>query len=416
MTTDAYLPRLAEAPLLEAIRDSPVVLIHGPRQSGKTTLARRIGEARRYTYISFDDPASLAAARSDPQGFVDGLPDRVILDEIQRVDELFPIIKATVDRNRTPGRFLLTGSTNILLLPTLADSLAGRVEILRLHPLSQSEITGSREGFLPRLLREQFGTESEPRLGREILERLAAGGFPAALARSSERRRSAWYRGYVDAIVQRDARDLRRIRSLDVLPRLLAVAASQTARLLNVQELSGPFHLSRVTIQEYVTLLEQLFLMEELGAWHSSRLNRLVKTPKLHIGDTGLACAILGMDVEGLLREPELRGQLVETFVYQECRRQAAGENLPLRFHHFRDRDGTEVDIMVDGGASGLAGIEVKSGATVRASDFRGLRKLRDNLGDRFRAGVVLFDGERALPFGDRLYAVPIRELWAPRD
>jgi predicted AAA+ superfamily ATPase len=412
MTGPGLYPRFAEARLVEALADTPVVLIHGPRQCGKTTLARMAGDPRGYAYFSFDDDVALAAAAADPAGFVAGLPERAILDEVQRAPGLFTALKTAVDRRRTPGRFLLTGSANVLLVPKLADSLAGRMEILRLHPLAQCELAGRAPRFLDRLFAGSFKTRTYDRLGAELAERIAAGGYPAALARATARRRTAWYRDYIETMIQRDVRDLARISALDALPRLLALAAGQTARLLNVTDLASPFQLSRPTIRDYVTLLERVFLLEALAPWHSNRLSRLIKTPKLHVGDTGVACALLGLDASALARDRPTLGQLLETFVYQELRRQASWDESETRFHHFRNKDGAEVDIVLERGAHGVAGVEVKAAATVTSADFRGLRKLKDAVGKRFAAGVVLYDGEASVGFGDGLYAVPIRALW----
>jgi len=411
MTIPVFYPRLVMPRLIEALGDTPVVLIHGPRQSGKTTLARRVGDAADYAYISFDDDVQRAAAQADPVGFVAELPDKVVLDEVQRVPELFTSLKVAVDRDRSPGRFILTGSANVLLVPKLADSLAGRMEMLRLHPLAQAELSG-QFGFLDAMLSGQFKNGSQVRLGVELAERVAAGGYPAALARASVRRRASWYRDYIETMVQRDVRDLARINALDALPRLLMLAASQTARLLNVADLAGPFQLTRPTIRDYVTLLARVFLLEELPAWHSNRLRRLVKKPKLHLCDTGLACALLGVNAKGLAMDRALLGQLLETFVFQELRRQASWRGEPIRFYHFRDKDGAEVDIVLDIGGMRIAGIEVKAAATVTAADFRGLRKLNEATGKRFAVGAVLYDGEATVPFGERLFAVPIRKLW----
>ncbi|MEO8084038.1 MAG: ATP-binding protein [Ardenticatenales bacterium] len=405
-------PRFAEAPLLEALADSPVVLLHGPRQCGKTTLARVAGEPRGYAYYSLDDEVILAAAVSDPIGFVANLPPRSILDEVQRAPALFSTLKTVVDRDRAPGRFLLTGSANVLLVPALSDSLAGRMAIQRLHPLAQCEMAGRDATMLDTLFSASFRTGTHARLGVDLANRVAGGGYPAALVRALPRRRSAWYRDYIETIVQRDVRDLARIRSLDALPRLLALAAGQTARLLNIADLGSPFQLSRPTIREYVTLLERVFLVEELPPWHTNRLSRLIKTPKLHVGDTGIACALLGLDAAALLEDRSVYGQVLETFVFQELRRQASWRDQEVRFFHFRDKDGAEVDIVIEHGARHVAGVEVKLGATVTSSDFRGLRKLADAAGERFSAGVVLYDGEACVPFGERLYAVPIRALW----
>ncbi len=412
MTDSTFHPRFVRAHLLEALTDSPVVLIHGPRQCGKTTLACAVGDEMGYTYLSFDNDVLRASAQTDPVGFVADLPDKVVLDEVQRVPELFTALKAAVDRNRQPGRFILTGSANVLLLPKLADSLAGRMEILRLHPLAQSELAGRASRFIDTLFSAGFKMGRYSRLGKALAERIAAGGYPAALARASSRRRAAWYRDYIETLVQRDVRDLVRIHSLDVLPRLLTLAAGQTARLLNVADLASPFQLSRPTIRDYVTLLARVFLLEELSPWHSNRLSRLIKTPKLHLGDTGPACALLGVGADDLWMDRPLLGQLLETFVFQELRRQAGWQNDPITFHHFRDKDGFEVDIVLESRGQRLAGIEVKAAATVTLRDFRGLRKLQECAGERFVAGVVLYDGEEITPFGERLFAVPISTLW----
>jgi len=412
MADSIFYPRFVRSHLTEALADTPVVLIHGPRQCGKTTLARAVGDAAGYAYISFDDDVLRASARADPVGFLGDLPGNAVLDEVQRIPELFTALKTVVDRDRRPGRFILTGSANVLLVPRLADSLAGRMEILRLHPLAQAELEGRKSGFLSALFGDGFSTGQVSRLGNELAERIAAGGYPAALARPSSRRRATWYRDYVETLVQRDVRDLARISALDALPRLLTLAAGQTARLLNVADLASPFQLSRPTIRDYVTLLARVFLLEELPPWHSNRLSRLIKTPKLHLGDTGLACALLGLDAAALWADRALLGQLLETFVFQELRRQASGQEGPIAFHHFRDKDGVEVDIVLESHGQRVAGIEIKASATVTASDFRGLRKLKESAGKRFAAGVVLYDGEATAPFGDNLFAVPIRSLW----
>ncbi len=412
MTRIAPYPRFATQLLEQALAESPVVLIHGPRQCGKTTLAQMVGTARGYRYFSFDDAVTLAAATSDPVGFVGDLPAHTILDEVQRAPALFTALKRAVDRDRRPGRFLLTGSANVLLLPTLSDSLAGRMEILRLHPLAQSELAGTKPTFLDALFGRGFTTQPYDRLGAELLARIVAGGYPAALGRATPRRRATWYRDYIETLVQRDVRDLARIASLDALPRLLTLAAGQTARLINVSDLAAPFQLSRPTIREYVTLLERIFLLEELPPWHNNRLSRLIKTPKLHLTDTGVACALLGLDEASLAEDRGTLGQLLETFVVQELRRQASWRDDDVRFHHLRDKDGVEVDLVIEQGGRALAAVEVKASATVTAADFRGIRKLRAAVGRRFTCGVVLHDGEGCVGFGDGFFAVPIRALW----
>ncbi len=342
-----------------------------------------------------------------------GLPGRVILDEVQRVPGLFLALKVAVDRDRSPGRFLLTGSSNVLLLPTLADSLAGRMAIVRLHPLAQCELEKSRPAFLERLLAGRFPMEPAKRQGAALADRIVRGGSPALLPLPTAARRARWHRDYIETIEQRDVRSMARIASLDALPRLLELVAGQTARTLNISDLASPFGLSRPTIRDYVTLLERLFLVDELPAWHTNRISRLVKGPKIHIADTGLGCALLGLPASALWADREALGQMLETFVYLELRRQASGLDERIAFSHFRHRDGAEVDIVLEHSAGRVSGVEVKGSSTVRASDFNGLKALREACGKRFSCGVVAYDGELTVGFGDGLVAVPIQRLWA---
>ena len=407
-----FYQRCAEPALAEALADSPVVLIHGPRQCGKSTLAKMLGKKQGYTYTSFDDEVVRAAAESDPVGFVDGLSERAILDEVQRVPELFTSLKAAVDRDRQAGRFLLTGSANVLLLPRLSDSLAGRMAIQRLHPFAQCELQGKPSKFLDQLFAADFPSQRVARLKDELPTRIAAGGYPPALARPEGRRRTSWYRDYINTLVQRDVRELARISALDALPRLLSMAAGQSAQLFNLSELAASFQLSRNTIGDYITLLENVFLLERLPPWHSNRGKRLIKTPKLHLGDSGLACGLLGMNAKTLAEDRTQLGVLLETFVYQELRRLASWHEQHHDFFHFRDKDMVEVDIVIERGSRQLAGVEVKAAATVTKADFRGLHKLKKTAGKRFAGGVVLYDGETCASFGDGMFAVPLRLLW----
>lgn len=411
--TDLDYPRLLRSRLEEALDDTPVVLIHGPRQCGKSTLAQKVGEARGYEYFSFDDVNLLAAAQADPVGFVDRLPEKVILDEVQHVPELFSSIKQIVDRDRRAGRFLLTGSANVLLLPKLADSLAGRMEVLELRPLARCEIENSGEGLLPQILRNDFTFRCAGKLGRGLAALVVEGGFPEPLTRKSQRRKDSWYLNYVDTLVQRDIRDLARISSLDTVPRILQLAATQSAQLLNMSKIAAPFRISRPTVSAYFTLLQNIFLLDVLPAWHSNRVKRLVKTPKVHMVDTGLAAAVLGVTANQLDADRSRLGHLLESFVYNELRRQASGACCDVRFYHYRDKDKVEVDIVMEESGGSIAAVEVKASASVFDKDFRGLRKLRAAVGKDWKTGIVLYDGERILPFGEGMHAVPISALWA---
>lgn len=416
MNTTEFYPRFLRPRILEALSDSPIVLIHGPRQCGKTTLARQIGEEHGFGYFTFDDDVQRAAAQADPIGYCADLPRRVVLDEVQRVPELFTSLKAAVDNRREAGRFILTGSANVLLVPKLADSLAGRMEILRLHPLAQSEIAGYIPDFLKKLIFGEFPNgRFGQRQGMALAERVAAGGFPAALARATPRRKTIWYRDYADTLIQRDIRDLARINAFDALPRLLTLAAGQTACLVNISKLAGPFQMTRPTIRDYVTLLSRIFLLEELPSWHNNRMKRLIKTPKLHLGDSGLACALLGLDGQRLWEDRPVFGRLLETFIVQELRRQASWQEDPIVFSHYRDKDKNKIDLVIES-LGRTAGIEVKAAATVTNDDFKGLRKLQEATTDTFVAGVLLYDGEAIVSFGEKLWAVPISTLWETTD
>ncbi len=411
MARVALYRRLAEPRLVEALANTPVVLIHGPRQCGKTTLALQVGKRRGYRYYTFDDAATLAAARADITGFVARLERRAILDEVQHVPELFAALKPVIDVDRRSARFILTGSSNVLLLPRLSDSLAGRMEIFRLHPLSQVELARAKPTFLDTLFSAAQTFPHEGREGRELVERIVRGGYPV-VQRRTPRRRQDWYANYVETLIQRDVRDIARVGSLDALPKLLTLAASQTARLANLSDLASGFELSRPTIHNYLTLIERLFLVEFLPPWFSNRVKRLIKTPKLHFADTGLACSLLRCSTAELDDQRELLGQMLETFVFGEIAKQVRAHPERIALYHLRDKDGYEVDIVLQLGTS-YAGIEIKAASSASERDFRGLKRLRGILGARFHAGIVLYDGDHLLPFGDRLLTVPLSALWA---
>ena len=412
MADNLKYPRFAVTKLEAALSDSPAVLLHGPRQCGKTTLAQSLGKPLGFTYLTFDDNNILAAAKADPQGFVADLPERTILDEVQHAPELFRAIKSEIDRDRKPGRFLLTGSANVFLVPALGESLSGRIEIVRLHPLAQSEIEKKRSRFIEILFNEDVRIKKTERMGNQLAYRMSLGGYPPAIERTSEHRRAAWYRDYIETQIRKDIQNLAKISSFDILPRLLSYAASQTAHLLNVSELAGPFKVSRQTIRDYLTLLENIFLLDELQPWHTNRISRMVKTPKLYLNDTGIASSLLGMTSESLYEDRAIFGQMLETFVYQELRREASWYEEDFKFYHYRTRDKREVDIVIERSASQLVGVEIKASSTVTARDFSGLRQLKAYAGSRFVKGVILYDGETSIGFGENMYAIPIRFLW----
>jgi len=403
--------RHLEARVREVLTDTPALLIHGPRQCGKTTLAKSVGESLGYRYVTFDDPNTLEFAQSDPLGFVRSLPRYAVLDEVQRVPRLFTSLKLMIDADRYPGRYLMTGSANVLLVPHLADSLAGRMEMLRLHPLSQAEIEGTQPFFIDALFGGTLVAAQRDVDSTRLTERIVAGGYPVPRLRGPAAR-SSWHRSHAQTITQRDVQDLSRIRALDALPELLAYASAETSGLVNYTNLANTLRVSRPTAQDYVTLLRNVFVLDILQPWSVNATSRLVKTPKLHIGDTGLAAGLLGIEAEDLVADRQLYGKLAETFVFQELQRQASTLERHTLLSHFRDRDGYEVDIVLERGPRRLAGVEVKAAATVQSKDFRGLRKLRDIAGEAFCGGAVLYDGPVGYRHDENLWALPISMLW----
>ncbi|MGH7165038.1 MAG: ATP-binding protein [Nitrospiraceae bacterium] len=407
--------------LQDALSETPVVLLQGARQTGKSTLAESL-EAGEHParYLTLDDAAVLAAARHDPAGFVAGLEGPVVLDEIQRAPELFPALKAKVDRDRRPGRFLLTSSANVTLLPWFTESLAGRMEVLTLWPLSQGELEERMEGFVDVVFAATLPPLTEGLPDRsELIRRMLRGGYPEVLLRSTESRRFAWFSSYVTTILHRDVRNLANIEGLTALPRLLALLSARVMALTNFAELSRSLGLPLSTLKRYMALLETTFLVQMLPAWSGNAGKRLVKAPRLLLGDTGLIGHLLGADAERLMAKPELFGPLLENFVAMELRKQLAWSGTQAHMCHFCTQTGQEVDLVLEEKAGRVVGIEVKAGATVSAQDFRGLRYLAEAVGKRFRRGVVLYTGLTAIPFGTHLHALPVGALWhlgATRD
>lgn len=404
--------------LLEALSDSPVVLVNGARQVGKSTLVRSLGESDHPArYLTLDDATVLSAANADPAGFLAGLPGAVVLDEIQRAPGLFLAIKAQVDQKRQAGRFLLTGSANVLLLPALSESLAGRMEIVTLWPLSQGELGNAQERFVDTLFAETPSFSCDGGEDHDsLIARLLRGGYPEVVARPTADRRNAWFGSYVTAILQRDVRDLAHIEGLTDLPRLLSLLAARLGSLLNLAEISRSIAMPQTTLKRYMTLLQATFLVQPLPAWSGNLGKRLVKAPKLFLNDTGLAAYLAGMDEGRLERDAGWTGALLENFVVMELRKQAGWSKTPVGLFHFRTQTGQEVDVVLESRDGRVAGVEVKAASSVGVADFKGLRALAEAVGERFACGVVLYAGRNIVPFGGNLYAVPVSALWGTRD
>jgi hypothetical protein len=405
-------PRYLQQQVLDALSDTPVVCILGPRQVGKTTLAKQLQPER--TYISFDDASLLDAARFDPVGFVAGLPDQVILDEVQRVPELLSAIKLSVDNDRRPGRFILTGSANLLLLPGVQESLAGRMEVIYLNPLSEQEKHHSSYSLLEAMISGQLKpviTGIQPPVSG-VAEAVVRGGYPEPNTRT-EQRAQQWYRQYLNAIIQRDVQDIAKIRDSDELLRLLKLIALRTGNLINISNLMQDIGLQRDTISRYISILERLFLIRTLPAWHHNASKRLIKAPKIHIIDSGLACALTGLKTADWYQPTNSFGGVLESFVVQQLMCQSGWVDNELRFSHYRDKDQVEVDLVIEQGDR-LWGVEIKKAASVQAKDARGLARLAEQAGDSWRGGMLLYTGTNTLPLADipNAFAVPMDRLW----
>jgi len=400
------------ASMKAALRDTPVVCLLGPRQSGKTTLARTLEPG--HAYVTFDDDATLAFARADPSGFVASLPARVILDEIQRVPELLRAIKLSVDRDRRPGRFVLTGSANLLLLPNLGDSLAGRMEIVQLQPLTAAEQSHAPGKFLASLLAGRLKpaiATTEPMAPMDLAKRIVTVGFPEAVARSPARARS-WHRQYLRTLIERDVKDVARVRDPAAVGRLLEMLALRTAGLLGVAGLGADLGLRRETIEHYLAVCERLYLVRLLQPWHRNHAKRLIKSPKVHMIDSGLASTLMGLAAPDWSAQRERFGHLVESFVVQQLVAQAGWTDPDLRFWHYRDKDQVEVDVVITRGRD-TWGVEVKSALTASPADGQGLHRLAEQCGGDYRGGVLLYAGQSAFALGDRRnLAMPLSRLW----
>jgi predicted AAA+ superfamily ATPase len=338
--------------------------------------------------------------------------DRAVIDEIQRAPELLLAIKKSVDEDRRPGRFLLTGSANLMALPTVADSLAGRMETLSLLPLSQSEIEGQRTNWIDNAFAGKILQNGVNHPERSLAQRVLKGGYPEALSRISAKRRQAWATQYLEAIIQRDVRDFAGINKLDELPRFLRALAQTSGQMCNYAKLGGEVRLDGKTAAKYINIFEQMYLLKRVNVWASNRLNRLVKTPKLQFIDSGLLAALLNLSIEEISENRTRFGHVLETFVFGELLKHTTTSDDRYSLMYYRDTEKVEVDVVIENAKGQLIGVEVKAAATVKASDFHGLKKLAALAGNRFKMGVLLYDGHETLPVGDGLWAAPISTLW----
>jgi predicted AAA+ superfamily ATPase len=362
-------------------------------------------------YLTLDDELTLLSAREDPVGMIRSL-DRAVIDEIQRAPQLLLAIKKSVDEDRRPGRFLLTGSANLMALPTVADSLAGRMETLSLLPLSQSEMHANATNWIDAAFAGRLLKVDTPLLGEALVEAVLRGGYPEAISRTTARRRTTWARQYIESIIQRDIRDVASIEKLDQLPRLLRGLAQMAGQMCNYTQLGGQVGLDGKTTARYVGVFEQMYLLKRVDVWARNRLNRVVKTPKLQFIDSGLLATLVDLGTTEVQQDRSRFGNVLETFVYGELLKHTTTAEGDYRLLYYRDADKYEVDVVIENAAGQLVGVEVKASATVKPSDLRGLKKLASVAGDQFKMGVLLYDGTETMPLGDGFWAAPLSSLW----
>ena len=412
------IKRHLERLITEALQEFPVVLLIGARQVGKTTLARAISSGPwKAEYYSLDDRSILDAALSDPDGFIGGNPPPMVIDEVQRAPDLMRAVKLAVDRNRRPGMYLLTGSANPLRLKSVSETLAGRVAIFRLDTFSWAEIEGrkapastldalltcdSAAEFLSRLRRKEVNAR------REDIERLVLSGcYPDPERMKTRAARDRWFDAYRQTYLERDVRDITSIGDLPTFGRLLRVLALRTGNLLNLMDISRELGIPYTTLRRYVGLLETTFQVEFLPPYYSSIGKRLVKTPKLHFNDTGMACHLAGLTGWAALENAGLSGRMLETWVWGEIRKTLPLLDVPAEPMFWREQHGREVDCILERGTR-LAGIEVKSSGSVTSADIKGPESFLEAMPGRAGVVAVIYPGERAFAPRERIAAIPV--------
>lgn len=405
----------------ERLEEEPVIALQGPRTVGKSTLLAQLARSHGVAVVDLDEPATRAAVLADPGAFVDG-PPPVCIDEYQHVPSILDAIKAQLNRDLRPGRFVITGSTRYDALPTAAQSLTGRLHLLTVWPLTQGEIEGTRENLLAALIDDPVGgaprgtVAATPR--EEYIARVTAGGMPIALGRHSQAARNRWFDDYVELVLERDVRELSRLRQRAQLPTLLRRLAAQTAGVLNVTRAAREISMERTTTADHIKLLEAVFLVMRLPAWGTTVRARATRAPKLHVVDAGLAARLLRLTPDKLARRDpaslSLFGHLLETFVVGELVRQASWLDEITGYGHWRTSDGDEIDLVIERDDGGVLAFEIKAAGQVDGRNMRHLRKLRDALGERFLIGVTLYTGSRAYRVDERLHVLPIDRIWSP--
>lgn len=400
--------------ILGGLERSPAVLLVGSRQTGKSFLMKEVGKERSAQYVTFDNLPTLAAAQHDPMGFVRNVPKPVILDEIQRVPELFLPIKEDIDNNRIAGRYTLTGSANPLVVPKLGDSLAGRMLLYELYPLSQGEIRGKRESFLEKAFAQESAFDFSIAFTKnDLMDCVIRGGYPEVLSLNNHEERAEWADAFLSLVLQKDIQDLAKIEGLSQLPHLLMTLAAQVGSLLDYGNLAKGASLPKTTFRRYFELLHSLFIIHTLPSWSRNLTKRLVKSPKVYFVDTLLLLHLLNFDIQRLIQNTQLMGKVAENFVILELLKQSTWNEKKVELFHFHTEGRHEIDIILENQQGKVVGIEVKCSETVGSEDFRHFHLLKESCGSDFVRGIVLYAGHQTLSFGPDLIAVPIAALWS---
>jgi predicted AAA+ superfamily ATPase len=404
--------RNVEEKLTQYLKVFPVVLLTGARQTGKTTLVKEFAKVNKYSYITLDDASSLYAVKEDPIGFLKLHTTPLIIDEVQRAPELFLSIKQLVDEENTLGQFILTGSANPLLLPKLGDSLAGRMGVLSMFPFSQGELKGKKEDFLSWIFSTEFKVSTFSDLDiNKLGEIIYKGGFPRACSLKSNKEIEIWIEGYLRTLIERDVRDLSKIDGLHNFSYLLKLIANRSGSLFNGADIARSLKISTLSVRRYIVLLEAIFLVFKEEAWFLNNTKRTTKSPKIYICDSGVLSYLLKGSADTFKTNPSLFGFLLESFIVSELLKQASWADEKINQYHFREGS-REVDVVLEERGGNIVGIEIKKAATIRPSDFVGLKLLKKTAGDKFIRGIVFYTGSKIVPFAGDLFAVPISSLW----
>ena len=409
--TDNMFPRFLKSQIANTLDFSRVTAVIGPRQAGKTTLVNALTSKDRQ-FFTLDDHFIYEQASEDPIGFIRRI-DKCCIDEIQRVPELIRAIKMSVDADRRPGRFLVTGSADILTLPTISESLAGRMVIHKLFPLAQSEIEGKQSLSIDDLISGNLKPFTETSFIPDDLEnRVLSGGYPDMYNCKSENAKRIWARNYIETMLSREFKDISSAYKFIELFKFLEACAIQTSQLVDYSSVARDMKLDVKTVQRYLNTLEQMYILYRVPAWYSNELKRLIKSPRIHFIDSGLVATIRQIGLSDIKHDRSLFGSLLETFVFSELLKLSTWSEQRLSFFHFRDKQKNEVDLVITNGRQEIIGIEVKASDTLTSSYLKGMRKLQETSGARFKAGYVLYTGNQIIPMADKILAVPVSALW----